>query len=349
MRSGLLEVAVRVVAAQAAGGGRADEGSPARGEGRAGVAGRGGPSRQAACGSRRRVGPVRRPVPAPGGCPVAQGGARGGGAGGRDSPAAQGSVEGARRHGRAAPAAGRDRPALRRDEQASRPARPGPVAVGRRWAAAACVAAVRGGEGPVEGPTASPGRVGAGAVAGGGGRGSAQGPGPVASAQGCARQAGEGERAAAAGVAGVAAADRDAGGGACEAAGDAGGAVEGVARPQERAAGEAGHRPLSRPAAWRSRPRPHAALRPGGAHRGADSAGRCAHLFRLREALRGGRRGAVGPGRDRGPGLSAGDPPAALAPDLRVRLVAVGGLGAAGVAAVRQHGLRHQRLVAGAV
>ncbi len=49
------------------------------------------------------------------------------------------------------------------------------------------------------------------------------------------------------------------------------------------------------------------------------------------------------------PRLSAGDPPPALAPALRVRLVAGGGFGAAGAAAVRQDALRHQRLVAGAV
>ena len=228
MRSGLLEVAVRVVASQAAGGGRAVEGRPARGEGRAGAAVRGGPSRQAARGCRRRVGPVRCHVAAPGGRPVAQGGAGGGGAGGRDSPAAQGSVEGAGRQGRRAPGAGRDRPALRRDEAASRPAGPGSVAVGRRWSAAACVAAVRGGEGPPEGPAAAQGRGGAGAVAGCGGRVSAQGPGPVASAQGDDRQVAEGERPAASDGAGVAAPDRDAGVGACEAAGDPCGAVEGV-------------------------------------------------------------------------------------------------------------------------
>ena len=228
MRGGFLEVAVRVVASQAAGGGRAVEGSPPRGEGRAGVAGRGGPSRQAAFGCRRRGGPVRRHVATPGGRPVAQGGAGSGGAGGRDSPAAQGSVEGAGRQGRRAPGAGRDRPALRWDEAASRPARPGPVAVGRRWAAAVCVAAVRGGEGPAEGPAASQGCGGAGAVAGGVGRGSAQGPGPVASAQGDDRQAAEGECPAAADGTGVGAPDRDAGGRDCEAARDPSGAVEGV-------------------------------------------------------------------------------------------------------------------------
>ena len=217
------------------------------------------------------------------------------------------------------------------------------------WPAPVCVAAVRGGEGPSEGPAASRGRGGAGDVAGGGGRRSAQGPGPVASPEGGDRPAEEGQRSAAADGAGVAAPDRDAGGGACEAAGDPCGAVEGVARAQEREAGEAAHRPAARPALRRSRPRPHAATRTRGTPRGAQSAGRCAYLLRLREALRGGRRGGVGPGRDRGPGPPAGDPPPALAPDLRVRLVAGGGLGAASAAAVRQHALRHQRLVAGAV
>ena len=41
-------------------------------------------------------GPVQRDLVAPGGCPVAQGGASGGGPGGQDAPAAQGSV--VRRH-----------------------------------------------------------------------------------------------------------------------------------------------------------------------------------------------------------------------------------------------------------
>ena len=240
-------------------------------------------------------------------------------------------------------------PALGWDAAASRPARPGCVAVGRGWAAAVCVAAVRGGEGAPEGPTATHGGVGAGDVAGCVGRRSAPGSGEVASPEGRAGPGAEGERAAASDGAGVAAAGRDAGGGACKAACDPGGAVEGVARAQEREAGAAGYRPAARPAVWRSRPRAHAALRPGGTHRGAHSAGRCTPMFRLRKALRGGRCGGVGPGRDRGPRPPAGDPPSALAPELRVRLVAGGGFGAAGAAAVRQDALRHQRLVAGAV
>ena len=89
----------------------------------------------------------------------------------------------------------------------------------------------------------------------------------------------------------AAASGRDAGGGACEAACDPGGAVEGVAWPQERAAGEGAHRPPSRPALRRSRPRPHAATRTRGTHRGAPSAGRCAQMSVLREAVRGGRGG----------------------------------------------------------
>jgi len=96
-------------------------------------------------------------------------------------------------------------------------------------------------------------------------------------------------------------------------------------------------------------PRPHAATRARGTHRGAPSAGRWAQMSVLREGLRGGGGGGVGPGRDRGPGPPAGDPPPAMATDLRVRLVADGGLGAPGAAAVRQHALRHQRLVAGPV
>ena len=121
-------------------------------------------------------------------------------------------------------------------------------------------------------------------VAGCGGRGSAQGPGPVASAQGDDRQAAEGERPAAADGTGVGAPDRDAGGRDCEAARDPSGAVEGVARPQEREAGEAAHGPPARPASRRSRPRPHATLRTGGTRRGAASAACCAHLFWLRQA-----------------------------------------------------------------
>jgi len=103
----------------------------------------------------------------------------------------------------------------------------------------------------------------------------------AASPEGRARPAAEGERTAAADGGGVAAAGRDAGGGACEAACDPGGAVEGVAGPQEREAAAAGYRPPARPAVWRSRPRPHAALRPGGTHRGAQSAGRYAQMFRV--------------------------------------------------------------------
>ena len=64
------------------------------------------------------------------------------------------------------------------------------------------------------------------------------------------------------------------------------------------------------------------------------------------EAPCGGRRGAVGAGRDRGEGISARDPPGALAPDVRLPHLAGGGLGAAGAAAVPQHALRNQRLVA---
>ena len=50
------------------------------------------------------------------------------------------------------------------------------------------------------------------------------------------------------------------------------------------------------------------------------------------------------PRRDRGQGLQARDPPSALAPDLRVRVVAHGSVGAPGAAAVPQDALRDQLL-----
>ena len=93
-------------------------------------------------------------------------------------------------------------------------------------------------------------------------------------------------------------------------------------------------------------PRPHPAARARGARGGAQPARGGPHVRRLREALRGGRRGAVGAGRDRGQGAPARYPPGALAPDVRLPRLAGGGLGAAGAAAVPQHVLRNQRLVA---
>ena len=120
--------------------------------------------------------------------------------------------------------------------------------------------------------------------------------------------------------AGVAAAGRDAGGGACEAACDPGGAVEGVGA-EEREAGAAGYRPPARPAVWRSRPRPHVA-----AWRNASrsSAGRCRRCSGCGKPYAGRRPWSRSPC----------DPPPTLAPVLRVRLVAGGGLGAASAAAV---------------
>ena len=105
----------------------------------------------------------------------------------------------------------------------------------------------------------------------------------------------------------------------------------------------------ARPGSRRARPRPHPAARARGTRRGAQPARGGPHLHRLREALRGGRRGAVGAGRDRGQGAPARDSPGALAPDLRLCLVAGGSHGTAGAAAVPQHVLRSKRLVAGAL
>ena len=56
------------------------------------------------------------------------------------------------------------------------------------------------------------------------------------------------------------------------------------------------------------------------------------------------RRRGIHPRRDRGQGLQARDPPSALAPDLRVRVVAHGSVGPPGAAAVPQDALRDQLL-----
>ena len=83
-----------------------------------------------------------------------------------------------------------------------------------------------------------------------------------------------------------------------------------------------------------------------GAGGGARSADRSARLRGVREALHGERRRRVVASRDRGARTPAGDAAGALAADLRLRFVAGGGLGAAGAAAVPQHAVRHQRVVA---
>ena len=65
---------------------------------------------------------------------------------------------------------------------------------------------------------------------------------------------------------------------------------------------------------------------------------------RCGQALCAERRRGIHPRRDRGQGLQARDPPSALAPDLRVRVVAHGSVGAPGAAAVPQDALRDQLL-----
>ena len=64
----------------------------------------------------------------------------------------------------------------------------------------------------------------------------------------------------------------------------------------------------------------------------------------LRAALSAERCRGIHPCRDRGQGPQARDRPSAPSPDLRVRVLADGSVGAAGAPAVRQHALRGQRV-----
>ena len=113
---------------------------------------------------------------------------------------------------------------------------------------------------------------------------------------------------------------------------------------QERAAGEAALRAPARSAARRRRPWPHAAPRARGTNRRAQSAEGCAGVFLLREALRGERRAFLDRHRDRSQGPHTQDRPSPVAPELRLRIVAPGSVGAPGGAAVPQHALRDQLL-----
>ena len=80
------------------------------------------------------------------------------------------------------------------------------------------------------------------------------------------------------------------------------------------------------------------------AHRRAQPARRCAGVFLLREALRGERRAFLDRHRDRSQGPHTQDRPSPVAPELRLRIVAPGSVGAPGGAAVPQHALRDQLL-----
>ena len=100
----------------------------------------------------------------------------------------------------------------------------------------------------------------------------------------------------------------------------------------------------ARPAARRARPRPHPAAQARGAYRRAQPAAGCVRLRTVRAAQCAERRRGIHPRRDRGQGPQAGDPPSALAPDLQLRVVAHGSVGAAGAAPVPQNALRDQLL-----
>ena len=175
-------------------------------------------------------------------------------------------------------------------------------------------------------------------------RRSPQGPAKVAASEGHDQVPVPGERPAAQGREDIAEPDRDAGSPAGEALRDRSSAVESALRPQERAAGQTALGAQARPAGRRARPRPHPAAQARGAYRRAQPAAGCVRLRTVRAALCAERRRGIHPRRDRGQGPQAGDPPSALAPDLRVRVVAHGSVGAPGAAAVPQDALRDQLL-----
>ena len=168
-------------------------------------------------------------------------------------------------------------------------------------------------------------------------RRSPQGPAKVAASEGHDQVPVPGERPAAQGREDIAEPDRDAGSPAGEASRDQSSAVESALRPQERAAGQTALGAQPRSAARRARPRPHPTARARGAYRRAQPAAGCVRLRTVRAALCAERRRGIHPRRDRGQGPQAGDPPSALAPDLRVRVVAHGSVGAAGAAPVPQN------------
>ena len=156
--------------------------------------------------------------------------------------------------------------------------------------------------------------------------------------------AAHGSRPAAQGGEGLAGPNREPGRAACQASRDWDRVVEGALRAQERAAGEAALRAQARSAARRRRPWPHAAARARGTNRRAQSAEGCAGVFLLREALRGERRAFLDRHRDRSQGPHTQDRPSPVAPELRLRIVAPGSVGAPGAAAVPQDALRDQLL-----
>ena len=136
----------------------------------------------------------------------------------------------------------------------------------------------------------------------------------------------------------------DAGRGPGQAALEPGRPVEGAPRQEERAAEEARYGAQARPAARRARPRPHPAAQAPGEDRTAQPAEGCAHLFLLRQALCRQRRALHEPDRDRGQGPHPQDRAPALAPGLRVCVLAPGSDSAAGAAAVPRNALRNQLL-----
>ena len=173
-----------------------------------------------------------------------------------------------------------------------------------------------------------------------------QGPAPVAAAEGDDRISDAGEGPARQEGAGGAAADRAPRRPVGEASRVAIGAAQGGVPRRVRAAGAAAFGAAAGPAARRARPRPHGAPGARGTRRGAQPAVRCAGVPGLRKPVRGQRRRGVGLGRDRGQCAPPGDPPPALAADMRVRVVARRGDGAPGAPAVRPHAVRDERLVA---
>ena len=172
----------------------------------------------------------------------------------------------------------------------------------------------------------------------------AQDPAPITASEVYDQVAVPGERPAAQGREGESAPDRDAGNGARQAARDRVRAVEEALRAQERAAGQAALGTQARPAARRARPRPHAAARARGAPRRAQPAARCLRLRTVRAALCAERRRGIHPRRDRGQSPQTRDRPSALAPELRVRVLAHGSVGAPGAPAVPQNALWDQLL-----
>ena len=125
---------------------------------------------------------------------------------------------------------------------------------------------------------------------------------------------------------------------------DPGGAVEDAVRAQERAAGDAALRTPAWSAARCRRPWPHPTVRAGRAHGRAPPASGYAHVFVLRQAVRGEWHTGLEPHRDRGQSPHACDSPSALAPDLHLHIVTPGSVGPPGAAPVRQHTLRDQRV-----